>query len=306
MAVLAIEVGDIKRLCAIPDADTSQDGEISALIAAEQTAHEYALDPAVVQAAQATSLVNPLLPASPGLVATLTLAVSEMMAGSYLVQVARSPAFTDDLVRVSSLLPVPPVITVTLSEIKRLCMIDSADTSQDADITALLTAEQPAWEYGIDPAVLAAAQTDTRLSAVLTLGLTERMAGSYLEQQLRQPGYTDDFKLGGLDVSASRTDNLVQLAVRLSEQGRARLLPYDFAARQAIRQKRAENADVLDTRGTRLYDRGLRRVNPFLIASRRVVNEAVKGLDGGAGDASSKIPLLSAVTAGTSIFDGVA
>ena len=305
MAVLSIGVADIKRLCAISDLDTSQDGEISALIAAEQTAHEYALDPAVVQAAQATNLVNPLLPAAPGLVATLTLGVSELMAGSYLVQVARSPAFTDDLVRVSSLIPTPPMIAVTLAEIKRLCMIADADTSQDADITALLTAEQPAWEYGIDPAVLAAAQTDTRLSAVLTLGLTERMAGSYLEQQLRQPGYTDDFKLGGLDVSASRTDNLVQLAVRLSEQGRSRLLPYDFVARQAVRQKRAENADVLDTRGTRLYDRGLRRVNPFLIASRRVVNEAVKGLDGGAGDASSKIPLLSAVTTGTSVFDGV-
>ncbi len=305
MAVLSIAVADIKRLCAISEADTSQDGEISALIAAEQTAHEYALDPAVVLAAQEASSVNPLLPASPGLVATLTLGVSELMAGSYLVQVARSPAFTDDLVRVSSLIPVPPVIAVTLAEIKRLCMIAGTDTSQDADITALLAAEQPAWEYGIDPAVLAAAQTDMRLLAVLTLGLTERMAGSYLEQQLRQPGYTDDFKLGGLDVSASRTDNLVQLAVRLSEQGRARLLPYDFVARQAVRQKRAENADVLDTRGTRLYDRGLKRVNPFLIASRRVVNEAVKGLDGGAGDASSKIPLLSAVTTGTSVFDGV-
>ena len=295
MAVLTIAVADVKRLCAIPDMDTSQDTDVAALISAEQVAHEYALDPAVLTAAQATS------PANPGLVATLTLGVAEMMAGSYLVQVARSPAFTDDLVRVSGLIAVPPVLTVALADIKRLCMI--TDTSQDADITALMTAEQTAWEYGIDPAVLATAQTDLRLAAVLTLGLTERMAGSYLEQQLRQPGYTDDFKLGGLDISASRTDNLVQLAVRLSEQGRARLLPYDFAARQATRQKRAENADVLDTRGTRLYDRGLRRVNPFLIASRRVMNEAVKGLDGGAGDASSKIPLLSSVMTGTSVFD---
>ena len=301
MAVLSIAVADVKRLCAIPDTDTSQDTDVAALIAAEQIAHEYALDPAVVLAALATNPVHPLLPATPGLVATLTLGIAEMMAGSYLVQVARSPAFTDDLVRVSGLIPVPPVLVITLAEIKRLCMI--TDTSQDTEIAALLAAEQPAWEYGIDPAVLTAAQTDTRLSAVLTLGLTERMAGSYLEQQLRQPGYTDDFKLGGLDVSASRTDNLVQLAVRLSEQGRARLLPYDFGARQAVRQKRAENADVLDTRGTRLYDRGLRRVNPFLIASRRVVNEAVKGLDGGTGDASSKIPLLSSVVTGTSVFD---
>ena len=196
MAVLSIAVADIKRLCAISDVDTSQDGEISALIAAEQTAHEYALDPAVVLAAQEASLVNPLLPASPGLVATLTLGVAELMAGSYLVQVARSPAFTDDLVRVSSLIPTAAG-DCGHAVGDQAAVHDHGQARQDADITALLTAEQPAWEYGIDPAVLAAAQTDTRLLAVLTLGLTERMAGSYLEQQLRQPGYTDDFKLGG-------------------------------------------------------------------------------------------------------------
>ena len=301
MAVLVITVAEIKRLCAIPDTQTGQDTEVAALIAAEQTAHEYALDPAVVLAALVTDPAHPLLPAVPGLVATLTLGVAEMMAGSYLVQLARSPAFPDDLVRVSGLIPVPPTVTVTVAEIKRLCMI--TDGSQDAAIGALLAAEQPAWEYGLDPAVLTAAQTDARLLAVLTLGLTERMAGSYLEQQLRQPGYTDDFKLGSLDVTASRTDNLVQLAVRLSEQGRGRLAPYEFGARQAVRQKRTENADVLDTRGTRLYDRGLKRVGPFLIAARRVVSEAVKDLEGGAGDASSKIPLLSAVAAGGSVFD---
>jgi hypothetical protein len=296
MAVLSIAVTDIKRLCAIPDAETAQDTDVAALIAAEQGALEYSLDPAVLIAAQATDPVNA------GLVATLSLGVAEIMAGSYLVQLARSPAFTEDLVLVSSLLVSPPGVTVTLASVKQLCMI--TDTSQDADITALMALEQPAFEYALDPAVLAASIIDPRLLAVLTLGLTERMAGSYLEQQLRQPGYTDDFHLGGLDITASKTDNLVQLAVRLSEQGQARLLPYEFAQRQAIRQKRAQNADVLDVRGTKLYDRGLKRIEPFKVAARRVVDEAVKGLDGGIGDASSKIPLLSAVSTAKSVFDG--
>lgn len=303
MAVLSIAVTDIKRLCAIPDAETAQDADVAALIAAEQAALEYSLDPAVVLAAQEVTAGVPPVPTNPGLVATLSLGVAEMMAGSYLVQLARSPAFTDDLVLVSSSLGMAPVVVVSLSAVKQLCMI--TDTSQDAGITALMTLEQPALEYALDPAVLAASVTDTRLLAVLTLGLTERMAGSYLEQQLRQPGYTDDFHIGGLDISASKTDNLVQLAVRLSEQGQARLLPYEFVSRQAIRQKRAQNADVLDTRGTKLYDRGLKRIEPFKVAARRVVDEAVKGLDGGVGDASSKIPLLASVASGRSVFDEI-
>jgi hypothetical protein len=305
MAVLSIAVADIKRLCAIPSTDTNQDGDVAALIAAEQVALEYSLDPAVLIAAQEVTagigVGVPPVPTNPGLVATLSLGVAEMMAGSYLVQLARSPAFTDDLVLVSSALGTAPVVTVSLAAVKQLCMI--TDTSQDADITALMTLEQPALEYALDPAVLAASIIDPRLLAVLTLGLTERMAGSYLEQQLRQPGYTDDFHIGGLDISASRTDNLVQLAVRLSEQGQARLLPYEFVSRQAIRQKRAQNADVLDVRGTKLYDRGLKRIEPFKVAARRVVDEAVKGLDGGVGDASSKIPLLASVASGRSVFD---
>ena len=133
MAVLSITVAEIKRLCAISGADTSQDDDIAALISAEQAAHEYALDPAVVQAAQAADLVNPLLPAAPGLVATLTLGVAEIMAGSYLVQIARAPAFSEDLVAVATLGQASAPLPVTLLEVKRLCLI--ADTEEDADIS---------------------------------------------------------------------------------------------------------------------------------------------------------------------------
>jgi len=166
----------------------------------------------------------------------------------------------------------------------------------------VMGAEQAAWEFTIDPAVLAAAGADARLGALLALGLSERMAGSYLEQKLRLPGYTDDFHIGGLDVSASKTDSLAQLAVRLADAGRSRLEPYLWASRQAVRQKAAANAAILDTRGQALHNRGLKRVEPFLIASRRQVTEAVKLLAGGA-DGSSKLPLVSAAPAARSVFD---
>jgi len=302
MAVLMIGTADIKRLCAVSAGDLSHDADIAALVAVEQPAWEYGIDPSVVKAALAATLAPPARD-NPGLVAALTLGVAELMAGSYLVQVARSPDFTDDLVAVSLALgAAPPSLAITTAQVKRLCQISPDDTSQDGDIGALIGAEQSAWEFTIDPAVLAAAPADARLGALLSLGLAERMAGSYLEQKLRLPGYTDDFHIGGLDVSASKTDSLAQLAVRLADAGRSRLEPYLWASRQAVRQKAAANAAVLDTRGQALHNRGLKRVEPFLIASRRQVTEAVKLLAGGA-DGSSKLPLVSAAPAARSVFD---
>ena len=117
------------------------------------------------------------------------------------------------------------------------------------------------------------------------------------------PGYTDDFHIGGLDVSASKTASLAQLAVRLAEAGKARLEPYLWAARQAVRQKAAANAAMLDTRGQALHNRGLKRVEPFLVASRRQVTEAVKLLSGGVADGSAKVPLVSSAPTVGSVFD---
>jgi hypothetical protein len=303
MTFLVIATADIKRLCAIPVGDMSHNADIAALLTVEQPAWEYGIDPSVATAAVAATVAPPALD-NPGLNTVLTLGVAEIIAGSYLVQVARAPSFMDDLVPVSLALGgSPPVLAVTTSEVKRLCQIASADTTQDTDIAALITAEQPAWEYTIDPEVLTAAEADVRLSALLTLGLAERMAGSYLEQKLRVPGYTDDFHVGGLDVSASKTDSLAQLAVRLAEIGRSRLEPYLWAARQAVRQKAASNAAILDTRGQYLYNRGLKRIEPFQVASRRVVTEAVKLLSGGVADGSAKVPLLSSMPTFGSVFD---
>ena len=124
------------------------------------------------------------------------------------------------------------VLSIGTADVKRLCSIPAADTSQDADVAALIAAEQGVLEYALDPAVLTASAGNSGLLATLTLGVAEHMAGSYLEQVGRAPGYTDDFKIGGLDVSASRTDNLVQVGVRLTNQGHKRLEPFLRATRK--------------------------------------------------------------------------
>ena len=124
------------------------------------------------------------------------------------------------------------VLTIGTADVKRLCAIGAGDTSQDGDVAALIAAEQGALEYGLDPAVLAASAGNAGLLATLTLGVAESMAGSYLEQVGRALGFTDDFKIGGLDVTASRSDGLVQLAGRLQTRGRTRVEPFLRASKQ--------------------------------------------------------------------------
>lgn len=155
------------------------------------------------------------------------------------------------------------VLAIGTADVKRLCAIGAGDTSQDVDVAALIAAEQGALEYGLDPAVLAASAGNAGLLATLTLGVTESMAGSYLEQVGRALGVTDDFKIGGLDVTASRAEGLTQLADRLQA-------------------------------------RGLKRVEPFLRAAKQAASDAVSG----AGDGSSRIPTLGAVSSASgSVFD---
>ena len=122
-------------------------------------------------------------------------------------------------------------LPLTIADLKPLLGMDPADTSADAELTALLTAQQPALEYGLDPAILAASAGSAGLMAMLSLGLAEALAGEYLRRQARMPGATDDFHLGPLTVSASRTDNPAQLGERLAAAGVKRLEPFGRAAR---------------------------------------------------------------------------
>ena len=123
-------------------------------------------------------------------------------------------------------------LTIAKADLKRLCALDPTDTTPDSDLDALISAEQPVGEWGLDPAVLTASASDPGLRATLTLGVAECLAGSYLRQSARAPGMTDDFHVGPLSVSASRTDGPAQLGERLAAQGEKRLEPFRRAAKR--------------------------------------------------------------------------
>ncbi len=118
------------------------------------------------------------------------------------------------------------LLTVPVAELRRLAGVDAGDTSQDAALLAVQAAEQPAHEYGLDPDALASAGGDAGLRAVLTLGVAQLLAGSYLQQTARAAGATDDVALGPLQITLSRTHNPAQLGDLLAGQGAARLSPY--------------------------------------------------------------------------------
>ena len=90
--VLTVTLASVKLLCGI--GDTSQDTAITALIALEQPALEYALDPGI--------LANT---ADAGLMATLALGVTEALAGAYVASAARNPLAppTQQLFKISTL-----------------------------------------------------------------------------------------------------------------------------------------------------------------------------------------------------------
>lgn len=166
------------------------------------------------------------------------------------------------------------LLPLTRADLKRLCAIDAGDTSQDAALDDLRAAQQPVLEYALDPAILSAATAPTAdggLRATLVLGVAESLAGEWLRGQARAPGAGDDFHLGPLSVSASRTDGPAQTGERLAAQG-------------------------------------LKRLAPFGRAAQSVGPDAVQSVAGGTPDGSSRAPLLAQTTlapaaSGGSVFD---
>jgi len=118
------------------------------------------------------------------------------------------------------------VLTIVRDDLKQLCGLEVSDTSPDAGLDAVIAAEGSVCEYALDPAVLMASVGSEGLRATLTLGVAESLAASWLRRQARAPGATDDFHIGALTVSASRTDSLPQMAERLAMQGTKRLEPF--------------------------------------------------------------------------------
>ena len=162
-----------------------------------------------------------------------------------------------------SLLPLTP------ADLKRLCAIEAGDTSQDAGLDDLLAAQQPVLEYALDPAILRAAtapEADGGLRATLVLGIAESLAGEWLRAQARAPGAGDDFRLGPLSVSASRTDGPAAV-------------------------------------GDRLAALGVKRLAPFGRAAKSVGTDAIGSVPGGTPDSSSRAPLLAQTTLARAEWD---
>ena len=117
-------------------------------------------------------------------------------------------------------------LLVTREALKRLCGVDVGDTSEDADWDALILEGQPVLEYALDPEALAMSAADAGLRATLALGVAEVLAGEWLRRQASEPGAADDFHLGPLTVTASRTEGPAQMGARLAAQGMRRLGPW--------------------------------------------------------------------------------
>ncbi len=126
------------------------------------------------------------------------------------------------------------ILPITIADLKPLCGIDVGETGSDAALSALLLGPQAALEYALDPGILAASAGDAGLRATLVLGTAEALAGEYLRRQARVPGATDDFHLGPLTISASRTDSVAQLGERLAATGQKRLEPFGRATRRVV------------------------------------------------------------------------
>ena len=266
--VLTIAVSDIKRLCGI--LDTSQDAVLTALLLAEQPAAEYALDPALLARVVVAGT-------DAGALSTLTLGVAEQLAGSFLAGLGRFPHFAEPLPLPALMPQAAAVLTVALADIKRLLSL--TDSSQDAALTALITAEQLAREYALDPSVLAAAVSLTvpnaGLKALLTLGIAEQIAGSALSEAGRVPGIADDVQISSLHFTTSHGASPDKLGAELTAQGTARLAPFSRHIRAEHALKPVLNQPDLIKLGADLTARGLSRLAPYLRAKRAAAAQAI-------------------------------
>ena len=268
--VLTIAASDIKRLCGI--LDTSQDAVITALLTAEQPAAEYALDPALLARVVVAGT-------DAGALSTLTLGVAEQLAGSFLAGLGRFPHFAEPLPLPALMPQAADVLVIAVADIKRLMGVAASDSSQDAALAALITAEQLAREYALDPSVLAAAVSLTvpnaGLKALLTLGIAEQIAGSALSEAGRVPGIADDVQISALHFTTSHGASPDKLGAELTAQGTARLAPFSRHIRAEHALKPVLNQPDLIKLGADLTARGLSRLAPYLRAKRSAAAQAI-------------------------------
>lgn len=126
-------------------------------------------------------------------------------------------------------------ITITKSEVKRKCMIPSADTTYDDAIDDLIDEMQPAVEHTIADEYLNDTG-DTDLQAALKLGILELISAEFLEQMSREAGATEQFVVGGLTIGERKERGADLLA-----RAKARLEPYLKAALPMMSESEAKS-----------------------------------------------------------------
>ena len=297
--VLSIAVADLARLVGMAAGDTSADVSLAALITAEQAALEYTLDPGILALAVAQ---DGLVPGS-GVLPVLTLGTAEVLAGRWLEQLGRFPHLAEPLPLASLNAQAAVVLTVAVADLKRLLAVDASDTTQDAALAAFLTSEQLAVEYGLDAAVLAAAAStltpNAGLKALLTLGVSEVLAGAYLAAQGRIPGQGVDVAIAALHFTTHSGPLPDKLGGELLAAGLLRLAPYSRAVRAEHRVKPVLNQPDLVKLGRDLSAHGAARLAPFL----RARKAAAVAASGPVPDDDSPVPTFPVAGSGPSVFD---
>lgn len=124
------------------------------------------------------------------------------------------------------------VLPVTLANCLALAGLPSATNAQ---MTALITLEQPALEFAIDPVLLSNSTTNAGLSALLTLGVSEVIAGDYVTSLYRVAQSSTVFKVSTLELETRPVNDLSKIGAMLIAQGAARLAPFLLSARSIAR-----------------------------------------------------------------------
>jgi hypothetical protein len=109
-------------------------------------------------------------------------------------------------------------ITITTDDVKRKCMIDSSEF--DSEISALISEMQPAVEKRILAEHLDNIG-DTKLQALLKLGILEIISCEFLNEMNRDRSETEEFKAAGISFGAKPVNGDDLMA-----QGERRLRPY--------------------------------------------------------------------------------
>ncbi|HOP78976.1 MAG TPA: hypothetical protein PLU88_13425 [Armatimonadota bacterium] len=131
-------------------------------------------------------------------------------------------------------------ISITTADVKRKCMIPSADTTYDTSINTLISEMQPAIEYTIADVHLLDT-SNTRLQSLLKLGILEIISGEFLQQLAREYGNQEEFSIAGVTIGQMK-----DRGPELIQQGSSRLAPF----LKCLQPMLDETAILSNTKGT--------------------------------------------------------